>query len=95
MRISFDKTLYGLGQIKLMQVASKDQHADIGTQAVDKQVRNRSVPMWLSEKSSGDMWVLGACGIEGNDVGSMESSDLSCLIFMIDLRGAGILAHLG
>ena len=37
MRISFDKTLYGLGQIKLMQVASKDQHADIGTQAVDKQ----------------------------------------------------------
>ena len=38
----------------------------------------------------GHVWVLGACGIEGNDVGSMESSDLSCLIFMLDLGGAGV-----
>jgi hypothetical protein len=66
MRISFDKTLYDLGQIKLMPVASKVQHADIGTQDFDKQVRNCSIPMWLGEKSYGDVRGLGACGFDGN-----------------------------
>jgi hypothetical protein len=49
LRFSFDKTLYDLGQIKPVPVASTDQHADIGTQAVGAQVLNRHVPVWLGE----------------------------------------------
>ena len=40
MRFSFDKIFHDLDQMKPLPVASKDQHADIGTQAVDAQVWN-------------------------------------------------------
>ena len=49
LRFSFAQILNQLGQIKSVDVASMNQHADIGTKATGQTIFDRHVPVWFVE----------------------------------------------